>query len=54
MLEYGGRFTSSTNLEAGGHMLTLLHASGVAQTLTQRAVAHSEYQAAHARSYVLR
>lgn len=28
VLEYSGRFMGSTNLKAGGHMLSLLHATG--------------------------
>lgn len=49
-MEYSGRFMGSTRLEAGGHMLTLLHASANTYTLTQKAVAHTEYQPTDARS----
>lgn len=48
----GGRFMGSTNLKAGGHMLSVLHATagGRTRTLVHKAVAHTEQQPADARS----
>lgn len=54
MSEHSGRFMGSTNPEAGGHMLPLLHAAGNTYALTEKVMLHAEYQPADARSCVWR